>query len=203
MEHKSGTNAFYTTLACLSSTPTSYLPTTQYLLNWTTCVQSCSMWIATMHTGERGFKKTAHEKKKTFTTSINDQNNVEGAIDILGRHLQKFAQLETVWQEFSSRNTGENWQRSEKTRGRGRQNTHNKLSSQPISLYLAYSMQPRLIYLTPPLCPLSSHCVHRCGGAHFAKTTTSDSEQLKNDKEGGQKFFFLARSFFCPPPNIF
>jgi hypothetical protein len=180
MEHKIGTNAFYTTLACLFSTPTSYLPTTQYFLNWSTCVQSCSMWIATMHTGERGFTNTTHEKKRTFTTSINDQNNVERTIDMLGRHLQKFAQLETVWQEFSSRNTGENWQRSDKTRGMGGQNTHNKLYSQPISLYLAYNMQPRLIYLTIlPSAPLSSHCVHRCGGAHFAKTTTSDSNQLR------------------------
>ncbi len=64
MEHKIGTNAFHTTLACRSSTPTSYLPTTQYLLSWIICVQSCSMWIATMHTGERGFKKLPTKKKE-------------------------------------------------------------------------------------------------------------------------------------------
>ena len=99
----------------------------------------------------KGIQKIAHDKKRTFTTSINDQNNVERTIGMLGRHLQKFAQLETVWQEFSSRNTGENWQRSDKTRSMGGQNTDNKLYSQPISLYLAYNMQPRLIYLPPPL----------------------------------------------------
>ncbi len=72
------------------------------------------------HRGKR-IQKNCPRKKRTFTTSINDQNNVEGTIDMLGRHLQKFAQWATVWQwqEFSSRNTGENWQRSEKTRALG------------------------------------------------------------------------------------
>ena len=154
MEHKIGSNAFYTTLACLSSTPTSYLPTTQFLLNWSTCVQSCSMWIATMHTGERGFKKTAHKKKRTFTTSINDQNNVEGTIDMLGRQLQKFAQLETVWQEFSSRNTGENWQRSDKTRSMGgaKHTQQVILTTTNFPLFgLQYATTSHLPI--PPLCP--------------------------------------------------
>ena len=49
-------------------------------------------------------------KKKSFPTPKKDKMNVEGMVDMLGLHLQKFAQLSTVWQEFSSHNTTDIWQ---------------------------------------------------------------------------------------------
>jgi hypothetical protein len=44
------------------------------------------------------------KKKRNVLTNTYDQNNMEGTLSMLARHMPKFAQLETVWQELSSRN---------------------------------------------------------------------------------------------------
>ena len=76
-----------------------------------------------MHIGERGNQKML-TKKKTFPKSTNDQMNVKGTLGMAGTRLPIFAQLEHLWQELYSHNIDPNWQRSEKTRGMGWENTH-------------------------------------------------------------------------------
>ncbi len=58
----------------------------------------------------KGILITSDEKENYFPTPKKDKMNVEGMVDMLGPHLQTFAQLSTVWQELSSRNTPDNWQ---------------------------------------------------------------------------------------------
>jgi hypothetical protein len=85
----------------------------------------------------KGIVITSNEKKKTFPTPKKDKRNVEGMVNMLGPHLQKFAQLSAVWQEFSSHNTTDIWQRSAKPFVFREENTHNKLSPKPIAINLA------------------------------------------------------------------
>ena len=86
----------------------------------------------------KGILITSNEKKKSFPTPKKDKMNVEGMVDMLGPHLQKFAQLSTVWQEFSSHNTTDIWQESEKPFVLRGENTHNKLSPKSIAINLAW-----------------------------------------------------------------
>ena len=113
-----------------------------------------------------------------------------------GTRLPIFAQLEPLWQEFYSRNIDPNWQRSEKTRGVGGENTHKKLSCEPNSLHLAYNIPLSLLYRSPPLTTLTSHYVHRNSGAHLTKTTTTASKEGNDQMEED-------RSFFFPPTHRF
>ena len=144
----------------------------------------------------KGQPKNAHEKKRTFHTNTYHQNNVEGTLHMSGKHLPIFAQLQQLPQELSYPNTHPNWQKSKKTRGVGWENLHKKLSSESNSLYLAYNIPLRVLYRSPPLNPLSSHYVHRCGGAHCAKNTTPPASNFQRQRRE-------ARSLFCPPPNVF
>jgi hypothetical protein len=102
-----------------------------------------------------------------------------------------------VWQEFSSSKTHEFGQTTANKKGFGGENTHSKLSSQPNSLYLAYNMQPHLLYRSTPTAHLTSHCVHRCAGAHFAQTTSQTASNSKRQRRETWSFFVL----FCPPPS--
>jgi hypothetical protein len=133
----------------------------------------------------KGLTITSHEKKYAFLTRKQDKMNVEGLVRMLGRHLQKFAQLSTVCQELSSSNTADNWHRSERSVVFGGEKTHNKLSSQPIAVNLAYKIRTRLLYPTIPSPHLTSHSVHRCGSAQSATTTTQDSKEVTTTKEEG------------------
>jgi hypothetical protein len=101
-----------------------------------------------------------------------------------------------VWLEFSSCNTDEKWRGREKTKGLGWQNTHIKLCPKPLSLSLADNNPSRLLYRTHPIAPHTSHYVHRSGGAHCAKTTTTASWEDNERKEED-------RSLFFPPTNRF
>jgi hypothetical protein len=49
-------------------------------------------------------------KKTPSLPPKKDKINIEGMVDMLGTHLQKIAQLSTVWQELYSHNTPDNWQ---------------------------------------------------------------------------------------------
>ena len=102
-----------------------------------------------------------------------------------------------MWQDFSSRNTDENWRRREKTQRLAGQYTHKKLSPEHISLNLAYNMPPRLLYRSPPLAPLTSHYVPRNSGAHLTKTTTTAASKEGNDQMEED------RTFFPPQTNRF
>lgn len=103
---------------------------------------------------------------------------------------------------FSSRNTGENWQRSEKTKGLGGQNTHNKLSSQSISLFLAYNMQPRLIYLTHPPLPPSLRTVSTAVEVHILPRP--QPQTVSNSKrQGGKWSTRLERKLFVQPNQVY
>ncbi len=174
------TKAYRTSIMCLSWTTTSHLPNSQYLLNSQLehlCAKLLHVDCNNAHRW-KGLHKNAHAKKKTFPTNTGDQNSVKGTLGMLGTHLPTFAQSEKVWQELSSRYIDPNWQNRVKTRGLGGQNTQKKLFYEPNTLYLAYNMPPRLPYLTPPSATLSWHCVHRCGGAHSAKNTITDSKEV-------------------------
>ena len=133
----------------------------------------------------KGQPKNEHDKKRTFHTNTHHQNNAERTLHMSGTHLPIFAQLQQLWLEFYSTNIDPNCQKSQKTRGLHWENKQQKLSWEPISLYLAYNMTPRLLYRTPPSATLSWHCVHRCGGAHCAKNTIPDSKEVTTTKEGG------------------
>ena len=125
-----------------------------------------------------------------------NQIDMQETIDMLGRHLLNFARLSSVWHEFSSRNPDENWRRREKSKGLGGQNTHKKLSPEQLSLYLAYNMPPRLLFLTPPSATLSWHYVHRSGGAQCAKTTTTASKEDNDQMEEDRSLFFPSNQPF-------
>ena len=159
-------------------------------------MQICSVWMKTMHTGERGNQKMLTEKKKTFPTSTNDQMNVKGTLGMAGTRLPIFAQLEPLWQELYSRNIHPNCQRTEKTRWMGGENTHKKLSCEQKPLYLSYNIPLRLLYRSPPLTTLTSHYGHRNSGAHLTKTTTTASKEGNDQMEED-------RSFFLPQTHCF
>jgi hypothetical protein len=139
----------------------------------------------------KGQPTNAHEKKRTFHTITNHQNNVEGTLHMSGTHLPIFAQSQQHNQEFSSPNIHPNWQKSKKTRGVGWEKLHKKLSPESNDLYLAYNMTLRVLYRPPPLHhPVFTLCapLWRCTLCQEHNTT---SKQLPTTKEGGKKFFFV------------
>jgi hypothetical protein len=84
----------------------------------------------------------------------------------------------------------------EKSKGLGGQNTHKKLSPEPLSLYLAYNMPPRLLYLTPPLChPILALCppLWRC-------TLCQDNNPIQqgSDNKNGRR----TEVFFSLKPTV-
>ena len=148
----------------------------------------------------KGATNKCPRKKRTFHTITNHQNNVEGTLHMSGTHLPIFAQSQLHNQEFSSPNIHPNWQKSKKTRGVGWEKLHKKLSPESNDLYLAYNMTLRVLYRPPPSTTLSSHCVHRCGGAHCAKNTTPPASNFQQQRREGRSFFLstfhpFARSF--------
>ena len=145
----------------------------------------------------KGQPKNEHDKKRTFHTNTHHQNNAERTLHMSGTHLPIFAQLQQLWLEFYSTNIDPNCQKSQKTRGLHWENKQQKLSWEPISLYLAYNMTPRLLYRTPPLChPILALCppLWRCTlcQEHDPRQQGSD-----NNKRGRLEVFV------CPPTNLY
>ena len=114
--------------------------------------------------------------------------NVKGTLGMAGTRLPIFAQSEHLWQDLYSRNIHPNWQRSEKTRGMGRENTHKKLSCEQKPLYLSCNIPLRLLYRSPPLATLTSH---------LTKTTTTASKEGNDQMDEGRSFFFPPTHRFC------
>ena len=94
-------------------------------------------------------------------------------------------------EELSSRNIDPNWPKSKKTRGGGWDNAHKKLSSDSNSLSLAHNIPLHVLYRSPTLTTLSSHYVHRSGGAQCAKNTTPPASNFQRQEV-----------FFCLNPTF-
>ena len=130
-----------------------------------------------------------HTTLLTINTSILSPN-------ISSEGLQTFAQLSTVWQEFSSRNTDASWAKNKKNNGERGKNRQKKLSSKPNHPSLAYNIPLRLLFRSPPpnppnftLCAQKQRC-----------TTHQDNNHSKQGrqrpKRRRKKFFFSSNQPF-------
>ena len=133
---------------------------------------------------------TKHTTVHTLNTPILSHNmSSEG--------WQIFAQLSTAWQELSSCHTHDNCANNTKQKVGEAKTQHKKLCCQPYTPSLAYNMHTLLLFRSHPSATLSSHYVHRFGGAQCAKTQTPAATKCQRQRREARTFFSPQTNRFC------
>ncbi len=182
--------------------PTSLLPhpSGNYLPTFAQVHHMCQKFNAVAFNPQHkwSFWPTTHNHlPPTLHTTLHTLDTLILSPNMSSEGWQTLAQLSTEWQELSSRNTHANGANNTKQKVGGAKTHNKKLCSQPYTSSLAYNMSTLLLFRPPPSATLSSHYVHRFGGAQCAKTKTPAATKCQRQRREAWTFFFPPTNRFC------